>query len=449
MTKKKLTAPSIHRIRPGARVKELSDGGTALRLVVQTSGHMSFAMRFRRPDGKHGKLTLGPFNSTGQAAPGQPVIGGPLTLHEARLLAAEILRKRAMGDDVIADAMADKLRRKVEPAVRDANSFATVAREFCKGHRVRGRQPRDWRRSARYLGLDYPTDGSPPTTIPGSLCARWKDKQVGDIDGAALHAVVNESIRHGVPGIASAKEGASEARGRRLAGVLGALFKWAVKHRHVSTNPMRDVWRPADAQSRDRVLSDAEVASLWRAAAKVGVHGKVWRMLLLTGLRREEVARLEWSELSDDLAVITLPGSRTKNGKAHTVWLPRTATEILKGVERRGRFVFSATGTGHYPLGNFGPIKRKLDEEMGPAAPWQTHDIRRTVVTGLGELGIRPDVIELTVNHISGSRSGVAGVYNRSELMTERKAALQRWADHVAGLVTGRSAAVVPIRRRP
>ena len=344
--RKKLTAPSIDRIRPGAKVKELSDGGTALRLVVQTSGHKSFAMRFRRPDGRAGKLTLGTFNSTGQAAPGQPVIGGPLTLHEAQLLAAEILRKRAMGVDVVAEEMAAKLRRKVEPAVRDANSFATVARAFCEGHRVKGRQPRDWRQSARLLGLDYPTDGSPPTTIPGSLCARWRDKQVGAIDGADLHAIVNESIKHGVPGIAVAKDGASETRGRKLAGVLGAMFKWAVKHRRISTNPMRDVWRPTAGQSRDRVLSDAEVAALWQAAAKVGVHGKVWRMLLLTGLRREEVARLEWSELSDDLTVITLPGSRTKNGKEHKVWLPTTATEILKGVERRGRFVFSATG--HY-----------------------------------------------------------------------------------------------------
>ena len=445
--KKKLTAPSIDRIRPGAKVKELSDGGTALRLVIQTSGHKSFAMRFRRPDGKHGKLTLGPFNSTGQAAPGQPVIGGPLTLHEARLLAAEILRRRAMGVDVVAEEMAAKLRRKAEPAVREANSFATVAREFAEGYKVRGRQPRHWRQAARFLGLDYPTDGSPPTTRPGSLCDRWKDKQVGDIDGADLHAVINESIRRGIPGIAVIKDGASEARGRKIAGVLGALFRWALQHRRVDTNPMRDVWRPVDGQSRDRVLSDAEVAALWRAATKVGVHGKVWRMLLLTGCRKEEIAKLEWSELSDDLSTISLPGTKTKNGKPHTIWLPPTATEILKGVERRGRFVFSATG--HYSLANFGEAKRRLDDEMKPAAPWRTHDIRRTVVTGLGELGIRPDVIELTVNHTSGSRSGVAGVYNRSEMMAERKAALQRWADHISGLVAGRSAAVVSIRRRP
>ena len=445
--RKKLTAPSIDRIRPGAKVRELSDGGTALRLVVQTSGHKSFAMRFRRPDGRAGKLTLGTFNSTGQAAPGQPVIGGPLTLHEARLLAAEILRKRAMGVDVVAEEMAAKLRRKVEPAVREANSFPTVAREFAEGYKVRGRPPRHWRQAARFLGLDYPADGSLPATIPGSLCARWRDKQVADIDGADLHAVINESIRRGIPGIAVIKDGASEARGRKIAGVFGAMFKWAVKHRRMSTNPMRDVWRPADGESRDRVLSDAEVAALWRAAAKVGVHGKVWRMLLLTGLRREEVARLEWSELSDDLTVITLPGSRTKNGKEHKIWLPPMATEIIAATEKKGRFVFSASGA--YPLGNFGEFKRKLDEEMKPAAPWRTHDIRRTVVTGLGELGIRPDVIELAVNHASGSRGGVAGVYNRSEMMAERKAALRRWADHVAGLVGGRSAAVVPIRRRP
>jgi hypothetical protein len=78
-------------------------------------------------------------------------------------------------------------------------------------------------------------------------------------------------------------------------------------------------------------------------------------------------------------------------------------------------------------------------------APWRLHDLRRTFVTGLAELGIRPDVIELTVNHISGLRGGIAGVYNRSELLPDRRGALERWASHIEGIVSGKAADVITL----
>jgi hypothetical protein len=80
---------------------------------------------------------------------------------------------------------------------------------------------------------------------------------------------------------------------------------------------------------------------------------------------------------------------------------------------------------------------------MGTPAPWRLHDLRRTFVTGLADLGIRPDVIEMAVNHASGLRGGVAGVYNKSELLPQRRAALERWAAHVEGLVAGKASKVV------
>jgi len=82
---------------------------------------------------------------------------------------------------------------------------------------------------------------------------------------------------------------------------------------------------------------------------------------------------------------------------------------------------------------------------------WRIHDLRRSAVTGMAELGIRPDVIELCVNHVSGTRGGIAGVYNRSELLPERRAALERWAVQVQGIVSGKLANVLPMprKRRP
>ena len=104
-------------------------------------------------------------------------------------------------------------------------------------------------------------------------------------------------------------------------------------------------------------------------------------------------------------------------------------------------------------------MKRRLDAAMlalarkergGKAtiAPWRLHDLRRVAVTGMVELGIAPHVVEVVVNHISGHRAGVAGVYNRSELLDERRAALERWSQHVAGLVSGDQANVVALAKQ-
>jgi integrase len=105
-----------------------------------------------------------------------------------------------------------------------------------------------------------------------------------------------------------------------------------------------------------------------------------------------------------------------------------------------------ATTDARTPVWIGSKIKGRLDRAM-KIAPWRIHDLRRTFVTGLAELGVRGDVIELAVNHVSGHRGGIAGVYNRSELMPDRRAAMERWSAHVEGLVTDRPTRVVAIRR--
>jgi hypothetical protein len=104
-------------------------------------------------------------------------------------------------------------------------------------------------------------------------------------------------------------------------------------------------------------------------------------------------------------------------------------------------YVFTISGKS--PVGGWSMIKNRLDAAMVTLAPWRLHDLRRTFVTGPADLGIRPDVIEMAVNHTSGLRGGVAGVYNKSELLPERRAALERRAAHVEGLVAGKATKVV------
>jgi integrase len=146
---------------------------------------------------------------------------------------------------------------------------------------------------------------------------------------------------------------------------------------------------------------------------------------------------MEASELSDDSRMWTIPGVRTKNHRTHQVPLSELARDIVAKTERLEGcpFVFSTTGTT--PVSGFSKIKARLDAKMKGVAPWRLHDLRRTAATGMAELGIAPHVIELCLNHVSGARAGVAGTYNRSVQMPERRAALDRWAEHVVELVAG------------
>lgn len=457
----KLTVAALEKIGKSSERREIADAGSdGLRLIVQPSGAKSWAMRFRRPDGKPAKLTLGPVDLSSGAAT-EPVIGGPLTLVQARALAAEINRQRAAGRDVVLDQKEDRRRRRVETGERASNSFGSIARDFIEGHKVKktGQRPRGWREIARLLGLDYPAAGGEPTCIKDGLAERWADRPIGDVDGHDIHAVVTEAVKYGVPGMQARNDGASDNRGRKMADALGSLFKWAVRHRRkaLRTNPVLGVYRPGPPAARDRVLTNTEVRWLWAACDDVGQpFGPICKLLLLTGCRLNEVARLEWSELSEDFSVVTLPGQRTKNALSHIVTLPPMARDIVKGVRRieECRYVFSTKGKT--PVSGWSKVKQRIDEHMGAEAkkqnvtlaPWRLHDLRRTAATGMAEIGIAPHVVEACLNHVSGAKAGVAGTYNRAAYAAEKKVALERWTAHVTGIVSDKAANVIALRGR-
>ncbi len=180
---------------------------------------------------------------------------------------------------------------------------------------------------------------------------------------------------------------------------LRKLFRWAVSRGDLERSPLEGVEAPPAVAARDRVLSDAELRAVWRAADQLGQpFNGFYKVLILTGQRREEVAGTEWSELDRDLSLWTLPGYRTKNGKPQVVPLSRPAFELLDELAggspwpRRG-LVFSTTGST--PISGFSKAKLKLDTLMSESLPsddlrpWRAHDIRRTVATGLQRLGVR------------------------------------------------------------
>jgi integrase len=431
-----LTAAAVQRLRAGKERREIRDGGCrGLILVVQPSGHKAWAMRFRQR-GQLMRMTLGPVDLNGVEATGAaPIIGTPLTLASARRLAAEINHTRASGGDVVAA----KRRERVEC---EAKSFASAARDFIEQHAIR--KTRRWPEQARLLGFQ-PVDGNGLDLIPKGLGERWHDRPIADIDGDDIHAVVDETRENGAPGLERRAKGPTEARARAMFRTLSKLFAWLIAKRRLTQNPCSGVHRPETPKARDRVLSNAEIISFWKATdAERREFGALLKLLLLTGARLNEVAGMRRSELRDAGMTWTTPQSRTKNHRAHVVPLAPMVRDILAGVPTNGDLIFTTNGST--PVSGWSKIKGRLDARMRPTAPWRLHDLRRSAVTGMGELGIRPDVIELVVNHVSGSRGGIAGTYNRSELMPERRAALEHWAAHVSELVSGRAEKVVPLQ---
>ena len=149
------------------------------------------------------------------------------------------------------------------------------------------------------------------------------------------------------------------------------------------------------------------------------------------------------SELSDDRAIWTIPGTRTKNKLAHVVPLSPLASEILATVKPvEGDFMF--TTTGRSPVSGWSKLKARIDERAG-IRPWRLHDLRRTAATGMAEIGIPPHIVEAALNHVSGAKSGVAGTYNRAAYTNEKKAALERWAAHIVGLIQKKPLNVTPL----
>jgi integrase len=244
----------------------------------------------------------------------------------------------------------------------------------------------------------------------------------------------------------------------RVRGMTSKLFSWAMEQGLAGMNPVAGTARPAPERSRDRILSEEEMRWIWRATDSESDYHKVIRLLLLTGQRRDEVAAMCWSEINVDGSTWTLPATRTKNHREHIVPLSRQTQAILANVERRpGREHVFGRGAGGYS--GYSRSKAALDrriavmraqerlgrslrsdeepDQKGYLPDWRLHDLRRTCATGMAEIGVAPHIVEACLNHISGHKAGVAGVYNRATYSAEKRAALQRWADHIDDIIGG------------
>lgn len=431
---RKLTVREVESAKPLAERYELSDGRSALRLVVFPSGVKSWALRYRvgaRPR----KMTLGKFPA--------------LELADARDLASDALKTVAKGGDPGAEKIAEKRR------VRD--TVKTLAGQWVEDWQRPRNRPRYVAEVERVLrAYVYPAIGSRDV----STIVRRDVLDMMDKAGKRGRLVPNHVLN-----------------------VVRPFFAWCVEREAMEVNPAIGIRRPARIVPRDRVLSDEELRAFLAVLPKLNVR-KVpsnavnppkerenagplpWadflELLALTAQRRGEVAGMRWDEIDWEARTWTLPAGRTKNSQAHVVPLARRAYEILlQRVRLAGQLdedrknallVFPAERSGQGQLSGFGHMKPRLDALMlaalrevarersdDPAKvelpQWGLHDLRRTAATGMAALGHPIHVVERVLNHVAGATTGgLIAVYQRHDFMAERRAALEAWAQKLQGL---------------
>ena len=258
-----------------------------------------------------------------------------------------------------------------------------------------------------------------------------------------IHKLSRNAIANQLDAIAAERGPFAANRARSY---LSGLFSWAFQRGYTEDNPVRFTGKPAPEASRDRVLTDRELGLVFRHAGD-GDYGDIIRLLALTGQRREEVGGMRWSEVDLEAGIWTVPADRTKNGLPHEVPLSAAAQAVLTSRTRReGRDLVFGAGSG--PFSGWSNCKsaldlrihehfKKSDPNAAPLKAWRIHDLRRTVSTRMSDHGVLPHVVEAVLNHISGTRAGVAGVYNRAVYRTEKSNALDAWGSHIAAISEG------------
>jgi integrase len=407
----KLTAAAVEKIKPAAHRREVPDSLLrGLYLVVQPSGKKSWACRYRTHAGKTRKLTLGPYPA--------------IDLKQARDQGSKALLHAAAGADPAVEKRV--ARRK---AAEGADTFGRIALEFIEKYQ----KPRNrtWKQAAWYLGfIPDPDDPDRLVVADDGLVDQWGDRKIDSITKADIIAAIDRD---------------SVVENRRLA-VLSKLFHWAMSRDLLTVSPTMGVTKPVAEKARARVLCHDELCAIWTATEWLSwPFAPIIYLLILTGARRSEVAEMKWSELDLERRVWTLPGARSKNGIEHQVPLSPQAIGIIEKLPHRQNTDFVFTVTGRTPPSGFSKIKERLDARSG-VVDWTVHDLRRTLATGLQRLGTRLEVTEAVLGHVSGSRRGVVGIYQRHSWSDEKRAALEVWGRYVENLISPVPANVTPLR---
>lgn len=372
--RKALTAKTIEALKPSTRRYDVHDvlcPGLSVRVGKQ--GQKTFTVKYRYGL-KQRRLRLGVYPR--------------ISLAQAREKALEALRNVDEGTDPAA------LRRQLSTRVE------TVCEDFIRQYA----RPRNssWREAERILQRE--------------LVAGYGQRDIRDIKRADVIELMDAAIERG-----------SAYQANRILSHIRKLLNWCLERGIIDATPIAGLKAPTRERSRDRVLDDDEITAVLRACARdVYPYRQFTPMLLATAQRRGEVAAMLWSEIDIAAKTWVIPAERSKNSKPNVVPLNDFALNLLGDMPRFVGCDLVFTTTQEAPINGFSKGIRRV-HERSQTSEWRFHDLRRTAASGMARAGVAPHVIEKVLNHISGSISGVAAVYNRWSHNPEKRAALDAW----------------------
>lgn len=396
MRKRTLTAAAVERIKPPAKgqVDHYDRAYPGLVLRVSYGGGKTWVYMYRQGERRR-RMKLG-------ALPA-------MTLADAREAWRDARDAVAKGETPTPP--------KPKTAVDERDLFENVAEEWLKRDQAKNRTYQESRR-----------------IVERELLPTWKGRDIKGIARRDVMELVDKIADRG-----------ALTTSRRVQAYIHRLFRWSVGRGIVPINPAADMPKHGKDARRDRWLADAELLLAWNAARDLGwPFGYVAQLLILTGARLDEISSLRWAEIDGD--IIRLTGERSKNGKPHDIPLSPVAQGIIEaaprieavdddGHARPSKFVF--TTHGHAGISGWSKGKALLDAKVTelnggePIPHWRLHDLRRTIATGMQRLGVNLPTIEAVLGHVSGSRAGIVGVYQRHAYEDEKRAALDAWGRYV------------------
>jgi len=351
---------------------------------------------------------------------------GKVRIGDATAMSAAQAEQRAREERAKRDLGGDPAAERAEARLKDKQTLRGVIEDYlrAKEHELR---PMTLREARRFLRLTL----APLHDIPA-------------------HKVLKRDVARIVNGIAQTR---NERTGKPMkataAGALAHLsmaLNWAIENDLIEANPASDIKSPR-REARERVLNDRELAAVWRACDDGSDASRIVRLLILTGQRRDEISGMREEELDRHDRSWTLPVERSKNKRAHTLILPDMAWQLIGPPDRKGPLF----GRSEHGYSGWQGAKKHLDKRSGVTG-WTIHDIRRSVATGMAENEIAPQaphIIEAVLNHISGHKGGIAGIYNRASYQREVRIALAMWADHIASITQDTDRKIIPIKPIP
>jgi integrase len=404
----------------GIRYSDKAKDGKAANIVF-------IAMRRRKGASTPTRVTIGRYHPT------------LLSLKDARAKAGEIVEALEAGRDLRREA---QQARRAEDE-RQANTFQILADKFC-AELVAGLIPK-----ARGEGA-FRDPEAVVAAVQRELVPVWKSRPIDEIKKRdvtdLIVAIHKRAVKPAGPG--KRRESGGPHAARHAFNAARRLFDWTVERGVLEDSPCEGIKGKrvhGSTGARDRVLADDELRRVWQAAeATPYPYGPLIQMLILTGQRRDEIGEARWSEVDLDAQVLTIPAERMKAGVAHTVPLTPQAIAILKSLPRfSGDFIFSTMG-GVRPFSGHSKAKARLDRTVGPIAPYQVHDLRRTARTGMAQAGVSVFIGELVISH---RQAGVHRVYDLHGYDHEKRKALETWEARLRSIIDPPPANVVPLNQ--